>query len=664
MAKKRLVRRLNASGIKTESEYGRPGASHGSVHNSPIDPAGALDGIAKWMLLLCATLAAYWPSMQGSLLWDDNAHVTKPALQSLAGLWRIWFELGATQQYYPILHSAFWIEHRIWGDAPLGYHLTNVVLHAVSAGLVVLIVRRLALPGAWLAGFIFALHPVCVEGVAWISEQKSTLSGVFYLASALVYLRFDESRRNTQYFLATGLFILALLCKTVTATLPAALLVVFWWLRGRLLVKQDVLPLLPWFAVGVPAGLFTAWVERTYIGAQGAEFALTLTQRLLLASRVIWFYAIKLVWPAGLLFSYPRWTIDARVWWQYLFVVGLLALVAILCVTARHNRGPMAGFLFFAGTLFPVLGFLNVLPFRYSFVADHFQYLACLGLIVPVAVALSGVAERIRWRGGAAGAVVLLLIVLGGLSWRHNRIFTDDETLYRATLAGNPSSWLAHMNLGSLLLQSERPQEAITELREALRLKPDLAEAHDDLASALAKMPGGLPEAIAEYETALRLKPDYDVAYSNLGNALLQVPGRVPEAIAAFHAALRIKPDSVEAHNNLGNALSQLPERLADAVNEYQIALRLEPGNLEARYNMATALLRIPGRLPEAVAEFQAVIQLKPDFAEAHLNLANAWARTPGRLADALAECERALLLQPDLEPAQRLMTKLRASPK
>ena len=298
-------------------------------------------------LMLCATLLAYLPALRGGLLWDDNMHVTRADLQGLHGLWRIWFDLGATQQYYPLLHSAFWLEHRFWGDAVLGYHLTNVLLHAASACLLVMIVRRLSLPGAWLAGFVFALHPVCVEAVAWISEQKSTLSGVFYLAAALTYLHFDRTRRKSQYFTALGLFVLALMCKTVTATLPAAMLVVFWWQRGRLAYRRDVLPLVPWLAVGAAAGLFTAWVESTpqLIGAQGPQYALTLPQRLLLAGRVPWFYAWKVLWPANLMFTYPRWKIDSGDLRQYLFPMGLAALAVALGLLARKNRGPMAGFL-------------------------------------------------------------------------------------------------------------------------------------------------------------------------------------------------------------------------------------------------------------------------------------------------------------------------------
>src|SRR5579863_1942336 len=282
--------------------------------------------IAGFTGIIVSALLAYWPALRGGLLWDDSSHLTRPELQSFHGLWRIWFELGATQQYYPLLHSAFWLEHRFWGDAALGYHLTNVALHAASACLVVAIMRRLSLPGAWLAGFVFALHPVCVEAAAWISEQKSTLSGVFCLAALLTYLRFDQTRRKPAYVLATGLFVLALLSKTVTATLPAVLLVVFWWQRGRLAWRRDVLPLLPWLALGTFAGLSTAWIERTLIGARGAAFMLTPALRVLIAGRAIFFYAGKLIWPADLTFSYARWEPDPALWWQWLFPAGALGL--------------------------------------------------------------------------------------------------------------------------------------------------------------------------------------------------------------------------------------------------------------------------------------------------------------------------------------------------
>src|SRR5580658_6402760 len=380
-----------------------------------------------------------------------------------------------------------------------------------------MIMKRLSLPGAWLAGFVFALHPVNVESVAWISEQKSTLSGVFYLASLLTYLHFylqpDQDSRKSKYLLATGLFVLALLSKTVTATLPAVLLVIFWSRRGRLEWKRDVLPLLPWFALGVSAGLFTSWVESTLIGARGTDFLLTPVQRVLIAGRAICFYAGKLLWPTNLTFFYPHWKIDPAVWWQWLFPAGVLALGIGLMFAARRYRGPLAGFLIFSGTLFPVLGFLNVFPFRFSYVADHFQYLASLGIIVPVSSVLVLAIERISSRRAATIACCFMLIlVLGVLTWRQCRMYRDVETLYRESLARNPASWLAHYNLGVLF--AEMPgqlPEALEHYRAAVRLEPDYPESHFNLGSALAHSgPSDPPEeAIEEYQTALRLKPDY-----------------------------------------------------------------------------------------------------------------------------------------------------------
>jgi protein O-mannosyl-transferase len=595
--------------------------------------------IGAFTLLCLSTFLAYLPALRGTMLWDDSGHVTRPDLCSLQGLWRIWTEPGATQQYYPLLHSAFWAEHFLWGDSVLGYHLLNVALHALAACLVVKIVRRLSLPGAWLAGLLFAVHPLCVESVAWISEQKSTLSGVFYLAAALTYLKFDSSRKRSAYFAALCWFVAALLSKTVTATLPGALLVVIWWRRGRIQWKRDVLPLIPWFVVGAAAGLFTAWAERSLIGAHGAEFALTPVQRVLLAGRAIWFYAGRVVWPANLTFFYPRWNLDASEWWQYLFPAGVIALAIFL----RRYRGAFAAFLIFLGTLFPVLGFFNIYPFRYSYVADHFAYLATL----PLAVALSSLlAYRSRDRKGAIMGI--LVLTLAALTWQQAATYRNEETLYRATLARNPGAWLAHTNLGNLLI--DRPggrPEAMQHLAAALRLNPDFPEAHLSLGNALFATPGRLDDAIAEYRTAARLAPESERAHTNLGNALLQA-GQSAEAIAQLNEALRIDPASAEAHNDLANALSQIPGRLPDAVEQYRLAISYRPDFAEAHNNLGRAYAQAPGRLPDAIAEFQAAIRIRPDYATAHSNLGNAFSLVPGRLPDAVEEYRTALRIRPD----------------
>ena len=289
--------------------------------------SAAKNGGVFWLAFVVMVFVAYQNVWSAGFIWDDDAHVIRPNLRTLHGLWRIWSEPGATQQYYPFLYSAFWVEHRLWGDSALGYHLINLALHATAAGLLYQLLKRLAVPGALLAAAIFAVHPVCVETVAWISEQKNTLSTVFYLSAALVYLRYDQERSIKYCFVSLGLFLLALASKSVTATLPAALLVIFWWKRGRLEWRRDVLPLVPWFLSGVGAGALTAWMEHSHVGASGSAYGLTLIERGLIAGRAICFYFGKFVWPANLMFNYPRWSVSPREWWQYLFPLAVAGAV-------------------------------------------------------------------------------------------------------------------------------------------------------------------------------------------------------------------------------------------------------------------------------------------------------------------------------------------------
>ena len=617
----------------------------------PAKPAWADPGVAGFAgALLVAVLCVYLPALGGGLLWDDDAHVTRLSLRSLDGLRRIWFETGATQQYYPVLHSAFWIEHRIWGDSVLGYHLATCLLQGAAAFLLFLGLRRLCVPAPWLAALVFALHPVCVESVAWISEQKNTLSAVFYLASALLYLRFDETRLRRHYSWALALFVLALLTKSVTATLPAALLLLLWWRRGRISWRGDVLPLLPWFAVGAAGGLYTAWVERTFIGADGANFSFTAVQRLLLSGRVIVFYLGKLVWPADLMFIYPRWSLEADAAVNFLCLTAVLALLAVLGLRARTCRGPLAGLLFFMGTLFPALGFVNVYPFLFSFVADHFQYLASIGIIVPASWGLWWIAGRLPV--GATGRIGLVLAVpaaLGFLSWRQAAAYRDSETLYRVTLARNPAAWLAHFNLAVTLgMSPDHIQEAIAEYRATVRLKPDHWRAHNNLGSALLDLPGQSAEAIAEFETALHYNPDYAEAHNNLAVALEGVPGSLGDAEQHLRSAIRIMPDYDAAHANLGALLKQEPGRLAEAVAEFETAARIAPGVAAYHYDLANALSLEPGRLPEAVAEYRRALQLNPGDPEVHNNLGLALFHTPGGLPDAIGEYQAALRAAPN----------------
>ncbi|MDP1890037.1 MAG: tetratricopeptide repeat protein [Gemmatimonadaceae bacterium] len=545
------------------------------------------------LLLIAAVFVAYAPALAGDLLWDDAAHITVGALQGWDGLARIWLDPGATQQYYPVLHSAFWVEHRLWGSSVLGYHLVTAALHALAACLVALLGQRLAIRGAWIAGFLFALHPVHVESVAWISEQKNTLSLVLALLSVLAWLRFDESRAPRHWILAFLLFALALGAKTVTATVPCALLVLVWWRRGAIAWRRDVLPLLPWLVLGIAAGLGTAWVERHVIGAIGTEFTLSPLQRLLLAGRAVWHYLATFLWPAHLVFTYPRWSIAPASVLAWAYPAAILALGAVLWRARHRTRAPLAAMLVFAGMLFPVLGFLDVYPFRYSFVADHFQYHANVALCMLAGSRLAllreraeaGVARRI-----VSGAVCTMLLALATLTWREASHYRDAESLYRATIAGNPTSWMAHHNLGRLVSRKAGGlNEAIAHFQAAIALKPDHARAHYSLGVALQRV-GRAAEAVPHFEAAIRFEPGNPELVANshyiAGDILRRDPARLDEAIAHLREAVRRKPKVAQGHNTLGEALLSMG-RVDDARGEFAEAVRLQPGYEAAQANLA-----------------------------------------------------------------------------
>ena len=557
-------------------------------------------------MLLC-----YWPALHAGFVWNDSDYVTRPGLRSLQGLARIWFEVGATEQYYPLLHSSFWLQHRFWGDAAIGYHLFGVLLHGASACLFAFLLRRWAVPGAWLAAFVFALHPVCVESVAWVAEQKNTQSLVFYLGAALAYDRFTVTRSRHAYGLGLLLFVLALLSKTTTATLVPAFWVVAWWRHGGLQWARDVRPLLPWFALGAAAGLFSAWVEKTYIGAEGEAFALTWLERIMLAGRIVWFYLAKLLWPADLAFIYPRWEFGGTSLVALVpAVLAGLVLFALWGLRSR-TRAPLAIALLFGGSLFPVLGFFNVYGFLYSYVADHWQYLPCLAVIAGCASALTRVLERLP-RALRIGMPLVLLGLLGFSSWQRTAMYRDLETFYRALLRDNPGAWMAHNNLGTFLREKGRIDEAEVHFNETLRLRPQSAKAHN-----------------------------------NLG-VLHQDRRRHAQALPFFREAVRLAPDSAIYHDNLATALRETGQA-AEALTHHREALIRDPGWAVAQNNQGVTL-RALGRLGEALGSFQEAARLDPHSGPAHLNLALTYSLL-GQEAESRRHYEQARRLNPALPP-------------
>ena len=592
------------------------------------------------VFLFCITFIVYQPAWNGKLLWDDDSHITRTDLRSIGGLERIWTQLGATQQYYPFTHSVFWLEYHLWGDSTTGYHLVNILLHFLSALLLICILRRLAIPGAWLLAAIFTLHPVQVESVAWITELKNTLSGVFFFSALLVYLKFDSERKRKLYVIAIGLFLLGLMSKSVIATLPVSLLAIFWWKRGKINWKQDIVPLTLFFVVGIAYGLFTAWMEKKFIGAQGGEFTFSFIERCLIAGRVIWFYLSKIFLPINLIFIYPRWNVSQAVWWQYAFPAAAFVLTGGLWIIRKYSRAPLAAFICFTAAIFPVMGFFNVYPFQFSFVANHFIYLAIIGPCIIAVVGAGRIIDKV-WNNNRilrSVAAMLLVLILSFLSWKQSPIYSNSETLFQTVLEKNNDCCLAHNNLGFLLANSGQIDDAIIHFQKALETCPNFPEAHFNLGIQFAHI-GRIDEAIFQYQKALEANPSYFEACNNLANAFIKT-GQINEAISFYRKALDINPDFAEAHYNLAVILSSFGQE-EEALIHYKKALENKPNYLEAHIDLGAILLKA-GRIDESIYHFQKALEINPNKISTLQKLAGAYEQK-GQMTDAIGFVEKAL---------------------
>jgi len=574
--------------------------------------------------LIAVTALAYQPAWNGKPIWDDDIHITTPELRSLNGLARIWTDPSAAPQYYPVLHTAFWLEYKLWGAWPLPYHVVNIVLHAVTALFLLRTLQRLEVPGAWLAAFIFALHPVHVESVAWISEVKNTLSGALCAGAALLYLNYDRNRKYDIYVAAFALFLIGVMAKTVIVTMPAVLLVVFWWKRGKLEWARDVKPLIPFFVVGLAAGIVTVWAEQKFSAREGEIFDFSIIERVLIAGRLFWFYLGNLFWPTNLTLIYPPWNIAATVWWQYLFPIAAVALFICLWIVRRRSRAPLAAFICFVLMLFPVLGFFNLSYFMSGlgpshhaaiFRADHFQYLGDIAIIALVSGGSVWLSARIRgpYRSAVYMAGLTILVLLACVTWAQSRTYRDAETCFRAVLSKNPNCATAHNNLGIALLQKGSLDEAIVYFEKAVEVMPDYDRGHYNLGAALLKK-GQHDKAILHLRDALKLNPNYTKAYYTLATAL-SGKGENDQAIACYERALKLDPYFADAHGSLGNILLEKGQ-IDSAMDHYRKAIEIDPGNATAHYNLAIALRR-RNQSGEAVLELQRVLQIDPGYPEA-----------------------------------------------
>lgn len=580
-----------------------------------------------WGLFLVVLIsAAYHSVWQAGFIWDDDLHLTQnPVIVGALGFKSIWLTSEAT--YYPLTLTTFWIQHTLWGLNPAPYHAVNVLIHATCAILLWRVLTNLQVRGAWLGAALWALHPVQVESVAWITELKNTQSCLFYLISILFFLKWRESGSLTngssdkwQYGVALFCALLAILSKSSTVMLPVVLGLCLWWMNGRW-HWRNVVPLLPFLLLSVLASAWTIWEQQFHAGALGTEWAQTWPERLIIAGFNIWFYLGKLAWPHPLIFHYPRWEIDAS---RPLMYLPILAAVIGMLVLWWRRDGRMRPLFFaatyFAVSLFPVLGFFNVYYFRYSFVGDHFQYLAGMGPLVLAAAGISTAIGAFQRKGRLLKVIVggALLLLLSVLIWRQCAMYVDAETLWRTTISRNPGSWVAHNNLGAVLLREGKIDESFASLEKAVALNPHVAETHTGLGSALVQT-GRVDDGIVHLQKALEINPGGADANGNLGAALLKV-GRVDAAIVHLQKALEIDRDYAEAHSNLGYAFFQIgsvPESLA----HLQKALEIYPDYAPAHYNLANVLMQM-GRADQALVHLQKAVAIDPNDTEAQNSMA------------------------------------------
>ena len=489
--------------------------------------------IASAAGLVALVFLAHGLSLWGTFIWDDlDLIVRSPLIHASDGLWRFWFTTQAPD-YFPLTSTTWWIEWRLWGNHSAGYHLINLLLHAASAVLIWRILVELKLPNAWLAAAIWAVHPVQVESVAWIAERKNTLSVALAAGSMLLLLRFHYSNRRSTYIWALTLFTTALLAKTAVAPLPVVMMACALW-KGRG-IRRALLETIPFAAITIALSSITIYFQTQRAIATDVVRADGLASRIAIAGRAVWFYIGKLIWPTPLDFVYPRWTTgDVS---PHVFAPLLLFILTFIVLwLGRRNWGwgPLLAMAYFLLMLLPVLGLLNIYFMRYSLVADHWQYVASIGPIALFAWALSRTKPRFQWAVGIAVVVGLTV-----LSQRQAWLYRSGESLWNDTIAKNPTSWMAQMNLGHTYAFEKRYREAEAQYRAAAARVPDLAEPHYSIGSIDAQQ-GRFADAVMEYQQAIDRNPNVAAIYLDMAHALAEI-NRPTEAKQAYERAMQLE---------------------------------------------------------------------------------------------------------------------------
>ncbi len=623
------------------------------------------------MAMVCVS---YFPALFAGYVWDDVAVRDNSLLRSLSGLRQIWLHPSSNyyeHHYWPIVYTTFWLEQRAWGTHPLGYHAVNILLHGFNSVLLWMLLRRMGLRTAWPVAVIFALHPVHVESVAWVIERKDVLSALFCLLSLWFYLQWSEGRKIALYLVSLVLFACAMLSKSAIIGFPVVLGLWLIWKRAKPVAKRatsppifkEILPILPYALIAVAIGGGDYLNARSRMESPAGS--LSILQRTAIAGRAVWFYVGKFLWPANLVAVYPHWLDPSPIW--ILWLAPLVVAALILILWARNSRTGLAVLLslsLFLVGVGPTLGFIGHDFMLYSYVADRFQYLASIGLTLPLASALPGIVGRfqfkaIQWPKSVnrriklfnptqALTALLALLALGILTWRQTETYKSAETLCLHNLAKNPESWSSHNNLGLALRNQGKQKEALFHFQETLKLRPNSVQAANNIADILIERKewdraGDILKQVAQ------IKPDYADGLNNLG-VVLKNQGRLEEAKAKYLEAIRLRPDAAEWRVNLGNLLNEQNQTEA-AKEQYLAALQLNP-NLSDAHNNLGIILAKSGNNEEARKQFGEAVRIKPEYPNAQNNLANVLAMT-GDLDGAIEHGLKAVELDPNFFEAR-----------
>jgi len=543
------------------------------------------------LMLITLVLAAYYPSIKGDFVWDDNRFfVNNPVISEPGGLFKIWFT-SDNIDYWPLSFSSFWLERRIWGLNPAYSHIVNILLHSLNAVLLWIILKYVGFKWAWLASLLFALHPVNVQSVAWLTERKNLLSCLFYLSSLLTFLIYTNSGKKKLYLMSLFLFFAALLSKTSSIMLPV-ILVFYLLIRNSKITIKDVFRILPFFALSLVLGLVTIWFQNYRAGTSEFNATASLLEKVILPGKIVYFYLSKLFFPHNLSFVYPRWLLDVNSPASYLPTLTLLILAITLFLKRETSLKPVfAGFYFFVINLMPVLGFWDIYFMRYSFVSDHWQYIASIGILSLIAHAITKLSDAFRLQYLKYILTLLIMIPSIMLTRGHTYKYKNNETLWKDTLHENPECWLAHNNLGLIYLNNDRPDDALQEFKTAIKINPDNAKAHINLGNLYHDFYDNCDKAIEEYKKALEIKPNDHAAYYYLA-VFYHESGFFQEAEDAYLKAIEISPNNSHAYNGLA-MLYYNQTKYSNAISMYKTALKINPHMEGSRYGLGLSFIAV-----------------------------------------------------------------------